>query len=777
MKFGNGCWLQKEGCECFAPQQVYFVKTEPKKVTLCAPTGRINHRGDTLGGIVLTIEITSPMPEVIRVKTSHHLGVQKKGPDFELNIEENVDLNVTEDEEKIRIESGSLALIITKEYWSMTYERNGEVITKSSGRDLAFMKTDWNGFAYDKGGADAYMRQELGLSVGELVYGMGERFTAFTKNGQSVDIWNEDGGTSTYQSYKNIPFYLTNRGYGVFVNHPEKVSFEVGTEQVSKVEFSVPGESMEYFLINGPTMKEVLERYTSLTGKPSLPPQWTFGLWLSTSFTTNYDEKTVMSFIDGMEERGIPLQVFHFDCFWMKDFHWSDFVWDSRVFPDPKGMLSRIREKGLKVCVWINSYIAQESCLFAEGMEKGYFVKRKNGDVWQWDMWQPGMALVDFTNPAACKWFQDKLEVLLDMGVDCFKTDFGERIPTENVVYYDGSDPVKMHNYYTYLYNKTVYELLQRKRGKDDAVLFARSATAGGQKFPVHWGGDCWSNYEAMAESMRGGLSLTMSGFGYWSHDIGGFEDTSTPDVYKRWAAFGLLSTHSRFHGSTSYRVPWAYDDEAVDVVRFFTKLKLSLTPYLYSSAVRTSRTGVPMMRSMVLEFENDPVCQYLDRQYMLGDSLLVAPIFNDRGEAYYYLPEGTWTNYLTGETVEGGVWRKEHHDYMSIPLWARENTILPVNYGLKHAADSYKEGLELKVIGLKDQAETTVYEDQKEILQVSVAKDGGKISVKAAGDQAFTLRFVNCTIKNVQGAEFTQSGTDSIVTVTDPSKEIICEL
>ena len=777
MKFGNGCWLQKEGCECFAPQQVYFVKTEPKKVTLCAPTARINHRGDTLGGIVLTIEITSPMPEVIRVKTSHHLGVQKKGPDFELNIEENVDLNVTEDEEKIRIESGSLALIITKEYWSMTYERNGEVITKSSGRDLAFMKTDWKGFAYDKGGADAYMRQELGLSVGELVYGMGERFTAFTKNGQSVDIWNEDGGTSTYQSYKNIPFYLTNRGYGVFVNHPEKVSFEVGTEQVSKVEFSVPGESMEYFLINGPTMKEVLERYTSLTGKPSLPPQWTFGLWLSTSFTTNYDEKTVMSFIDGMEERGIPLQVFHFDCFWMKDFHWSDFVWDSRVFPDPKGMLSRIREKGLKVCVWINSYIAQESCLFAEGMEKGYFVKRKNGDVWQWDMWQPGMALVDFTNPAACKWFQDKLEVLLDMGVDCFKTDFGERIPTEDVVYYDGSDPVKMHNYYTYLYNKTVYELLQRKRGKDDAVLFARSATAGGQKFPVHWGGDCWSNYEAMAESMRGGLSLTMSGFGYWSHDIGGFEDTSTPDVYKRWAAFGLLSTHSRFHGSTSYRVPWAYDDEAVDVVRFFTKLKLSLTPYLYSSAVRTSRTGVPMMRSMVLEFENDPVCQYLDRQYMLGDSLLVAPIFNDRGEAYYYLPEGAWTNYLTGETVEGGVWRKEHHDYMSIPLWARENTILPVNYGLKHAADSYKEGLELKVIGLKDQAETTVYEDQKEILQVSVAKDGGKISIKAAGDQAFTLRFVNCTIKNVQGAEFTQSGTDSIVTVTDPSKEIICEL
>ena len=194
-------------------------------------------------------------------------------------------------------------------------------------------------------------------------------------------------------------------------------------------------------------------------GKPALPAPWTFGLWLSTSFTTNYDEETVMSFIDGMLDRGIPMKVFHFDCFWMKDFHWSDFTWDSRVFPDPKGMLSRIKAKDLKICVW------------------------------QWDMWQPGMAIVDFTNPEACKWFQGKLEVLLDMGVDCFKMDFGERIPTD-CVYYNGMDPEKMHNYYTYLYNKTVFDLLERKKGKGQAVLFARSATVGGQKFPVHWGGD-----------------------------------------------------------------------------------------------------------------------------------------------------------------------------------------------------------------------------------------------------------------------------------------------
>ena len=512
MKFGNGCWLQKEGCECFAPAQAYFVKKEDTKVTICAPTGRINHRGDTLGGINLTLEITSPMPEVLRLKTSHFLGVQKKSPEFELNIHEDLPLDVTEDDETITVRSGSLSLAITKNNWSMTYTRGNEKLTKSAGQDLAFMKTDWKGFAYDKGSDDAYMRQQLGLGVGELVYGLGERFTPFVKNGQSVDIWNEDGGTSTEQSYKNIPFYLTNKGYGVFVNHPEKVSFEVAAEQVTKVEFSVPGESLDYFLINGPTMKEVLMRYTDLTGKPSLPAPWTFGLWLSTSFTTNYDEETVMSFIDGMLDRDIPLRVFHFDCFWMKEFHWSDFIWDARVFPDPEGMLKRIKDKGLNVCVWINPYIGQESALFEEGVRRGYFLKRPGGDVWQWDMWQPGMAIVDFTNPEACRWYQDKLEVLLDMGVDCFKTDFGERIPAD-AVYYDGADPVKMHNFYTYLYNKTVFELLQRKRGEKEAVLFARSATVGGQKFPVHWGGDCWSDYESMEESLSPFLEfLTVGG-------------------------------------------------------------------------------------------------------------------------------------------------------------------------------------------------------------------------------------------------------------------------
>ena len=768
MKFHNGCWLFKEGYGCFSPQHVYEIRKNEKEVVLCAPTSRINHKGDTLGGINLTVRITAPMPEVIRVQTYHHKGTLDRGPRFELNLQENRALDVEEDENFLTVRSGSLSLVIDKENWSMRYERDGKLLTKSGAKDLSYIKTDWKGFAYDRGEDDAYMCQQLGLSVGELIYGLGEKFTPFVKNGQSVEIWNEDGGTSTEQSYKSIPFYLSSKGYGVFVNHPDRVEFEIATEQVSKAAFSVKGEYLDYFLIDGPSMKEAIMRYTDITGKPALPAQWTFGLWLSTSFTTDYDEKTVMSFINGMEDRGIPLSVFHFDCCWMREFHWTDFVWDERVFPDPEGMLSRIKAKGIKICVWINPYIGQESVLFDEGAEKGYFLKRPNGDVWQWDMWQPGIAIVDFTNPDAVKWYQQKLEMLADMGVDCFKTDFGERIPT-NVVYFNGADPEKMHNYYTYLYNKAVYEVLEKKKGREEAVLFARSATAGGQKFPVHWGGDCWSDYVSMAESLRGGLSLTSSGFGFWSHDIGGFESQSTPDVYKRWAAFGLLSTHSRLHGSTSYRVPWAYDEEAVDVLRFFTKLKLSLMPYLYSSAVITSRTGVPMMRSMILEFEKDLNCRYLDRQYMLGDRLLVAPIFNEEGTAQYYLPEGTWTNYLTGEKTEGGCWREESHGYLSIPLWVRENSVIPAGIQAERADYEFEDNLELKVFELKDQAETRVYQKNEEVLSFKITREGAKIAGETKGRGGCRVRLVNCILENVQGAEIYIEGKDTVLTLTKP--------
>lgn len=668
VKFTDGNWLHLPGVRPHYAAEAHQASAADGVLRVLAPCSPIRHRGDTLGGPVLTVEVGAPMPDVIRVKVVHFAGGKPALPSFEVSSTPGYQPEV--DAEARSVRSGNLAARVAPgEGWRIEFQdAEGRRVTESPSRGTAWMEVDGKG---------AFTMAQIALGVGENVYGLGERFTAFVKNGQTVEIWNEDGGTSSDQAYKNVPFFLTNRGYGVFVNHPGRVSFEVGTERVSRVQFSVPGEELEYFVIHGPHPKDILRKYTELTGKPALPPKWSFGLWLTTSFTTSYDEETVTSFIEGMRERDIPLSVFHYDCFWMRGLHWCDFEWDPAVFPDPEGMLQRLHARGLKVCAWINPYIAQASPLFAEGRREGYLLKRPDGSVWQWDLWQPGMGIVDFTNPAATRWYQAHLERLIDLGVDALKTDFGERIPTD-VAWHDGSDPGRMHNYYPELYNRAVFEVLERKRGKGEAVLFARSATAGGQKYPVHWGGDCWSTFEAMAESLRGGLSLGLSGFGYWSHDIGGFEGLPPADLYKRWVAFGLLSSHSRLHGSTSYRVPWLYDEEAVDVLRFFTKLKHRLMPYLWEVAQEASREGIPMMRAMLLEFPDDPTCATLDRQYMLGPDLLVAPVFSPDGSVEFYVPEGTWTELISGKKRTGPGWFRDTFGYLDMPILVRPGARIP---------------------------------------------------------------------------------------------------
>ena len=671
MKFLNGGWLVKDGFSVKYAANIYTANIEPKKLTLFCPFGSpIYNAGMTLDGGILTIEVTSPREDVITTKLINFKKDRSNCPKFGLN-ETDPDVEIDETDDKWTFTSGRLTLEIAKgETIDFKYLYDGKVIAHSGWRAKGLV-TDPEG--------QLHVSEQLDLGVGEKIYGLGERFTNFIKNGQTVDIWNEDGGTGTEQAYKNIPFYLSNRKYGLFVDNPGKVSFEVGSEKVSRVQFSVPGEGMSYSVVGGENLKAILNTYTDLTGKAPLVPDWSYGLWLSTSFTTDYDEKTVLEFVDGMAERNIPLSVFHFDCRWMKELEWCNFDWDKSKFPDPEGLLKKLHDRGLKICVWINSYIGQKSPLFEEGAKNGYFIKNEDGSVWQWDRWQAGMAIVDFTNPEATKWYQGYLKKLVAMGVDCFKTDFGERIPTEGVKYYDGSDPELMHNYYTYLYNKAVYDVLVETKGADEAILFARSATVGGQQFPVHWGGDCSSNYPSMAESLRAGLSFGMSGFGYWSHDIAGFEDQASPDLYKRWTQFGLLSSHSRYHGSTAYKVPWLYGDEAVDVAREFTELKLQLKPYLLKMAQETHETGVPMMRAMVLEFPDDPTCEDIDTQYMLGDDLLVAPVFREDGVARFYVPDdGTgqaWTNIITDTAYEPGKWYTEQYDYHTLPVLARPGT------------------------------------------------------------------------------------------------------
>lgn len=598
MKFTNGYWMIRDGVDALYAREAYELAADATTESLngLAPTSVVRGRYDTLNLPTFNVDITTPAEGVIRVCAEHWQGATEY-PGFPLNADEpgnrdyvtvqangNGDGEVGVNGADVTLTTGGLTVKVVKGApWNLTFiGEDGKVLTESAGKSLGRFKlgaesnvtaqpvsefgVTMDGSARDE--SDVFIAIQLHLSVGEDVYGLGERFGAYVKNGQSVDIWNEDGGTASEQGYKDIPFYMTSNGYGVLVNNRGHVSFEIGSENT---------------------------------------------------------EATINSFIDGMAERDIPLAAFHYDCYWMREFHWCDFEWDKRFFGDIESTLKRLHE------------------------DKGYLVRKPNGEVWQTDFWQAGMGLVDFTNPAAREWFKDKVKALLNQGVDAIKTDFGERIPRD-VVWYDGSPKLSMHNWYTQLYNQAVFEAIEETYGKGNACLYARSATVGGQQQPVHWGGDCESTFNGMAQSLRAGLSLTSSGFGFWSHDIGGFEGAfPDPAVYKRWVAFGMLGSHSRLHGSTVYRVPWLFDEEdekngvalvpgqtAVDVVREFTKLKLELMPYVYQLGLQPHANGTPVMRSMFVEFPDDPACRTLDRQYMFGPSMLVAPVFTYSGEVSY---------------------------------------------------------------------------------------------------------------------------------------------
>lgn len=719
MKFTDGHWLLRPGVEAHYAEQAYAMERVPEspqtgeQLVVEAPARVVTHRGHTVNLPVFTVRLSSPADGVIRVQAHHHRDRSPGPHGFELVGAQPGHGTVEIAGDQATITSGPLtARVAGADRWQLSFEDERQTVTTAGPKSLGQVQVHPGAnvtaepagvtAVSDSGLADpgSYLLGRLDIGVGELVYGLGERFGPLTRNGQTVDIWNADGGTSSEQAYKNVPFYLTNAGYGVLINHVGHVSFEVGSESVSQVQFSVPGESLDYLIFAGPSPADVLRRYTGLLGRPALVPSWSYGTWLSTSFTTDYDEETVSSFIDEMAARDLPVSVFHFDCFWMREFHWTDFEWDRRVFPDPEGMLARLHDRGLRISVWINPYIADRSRLFDEAAAAGYLVRRQDGSIWQWDFWQSGMALVDFTNPAARSWFAEQIRNLLRQGVDAIKTDFGERIPTD-VCWHDGSDPAVMHNWYAQLYNQTVFAVLQEVRGTADAVLFARSATAGGQRMPVHWGGDNSSSFTSMAESLRGGLSLSLSGFGFWSHDIGGFEGSPDPAVFKRWLPFGLLSSHSRLHGSGSYRVPWAFDRDddapgqsATEVARRFIRLKLELMPYLWQAGRTAHEQGIPVLRPMLLAFPEDPTCAYLDQQYMLGANLLVAPVLSAPGDVHYYLPAGTWTHLLTGEQVHStGEWRREQYGFDSLPVWVRAGTVLVTTPGADRPDRDFRAG------------------------------------------------------------------------------------
>ncbi|CDO70687.1 Glycoside Hydrolase Family 31 protein [Trametes cinnabarina] len=744
MRFNDGFWLLKSGVKAYYGLQVVQGSEDGNGYNLQVSTKPIRHRGDTLAGPVLSVRVYSPTEGVIGVKIEHFKHVDPT-PNIALFPDDPPvpSVSLAKTETTWSVTTGGLKAEITQNPYAITFKSPTRTLTAAGYKHQAVFDVPYKWTLRSASSSSClttdvssnphpgvppetvrYVHSELNLSPGELIYGLGEQFGPFVKNGQSVSIWNQDGGTSSEQAYKCVPFYLTNRNYGVFVNHPGEVEFEVASEKVSRVGANVAGESIEYFVIYGPTPLEILERYTRLTGRPALLPAWTFGLWLSTSFLTSYDEKTVSGFLEGMQTRNCPVRVFHLDCFWMKQYEWyvprpdlacqwlgyitfvgggfrCSFTFDPENFPDPKAYLYEIKQKyGVQICVWINPYISQLSPIFQEAVREGYLIKRKDGTPWQerWDLWQPGLGVVDVTNPDARKWYEAKLDALIDLGVDTFKTDFGERTPHADVVFHDGSDPKRIHNTYSVIYNEMVFRLLERRFGKGEAVVFARSATTGGQRFPVHWGGDCESTFEAMAETLRGGLSLTSSGFAFASHDIGGFEAGLV-------AIFLLItSTHLALQGNTK---------------------------------------GHPIQRAMFIEFLEDRTTHHLDRQYMFGPSLLVAPVFVPEGEeSEYYLPEGRWTSFFhPSRTQAGPAWVKEVVAIDELPVWVRQGSVLCLGpSGIGRPDYDFASGLEVQVYELDEgqvvQAEVPMGKGITIAGTVEAALANGEVFVRVVSGQ-----------------------------------------
>ena len=438
-------------------------------------------------------------------------------------------------------------------------------------------------------------------------------------------------------------------------------------------------------MIVGDTPKDVVKRYVELTGPLEAPPEWAFGLWASGGFRQDRQED-VLARARNLHDHGIPCDVIHLDCYWQRFGFWSEMRWDRKAFPDPRAMIAKLHEMGLKLCLWTNPYLSERCDAFAEARDRGYLLKDENGDVLVLPLWgdfHPPVGIVDFTSGDATSWFKDLLRPLFRDGVDVIKTDFGEGIPVEARAA-SGLAGDRYHNLYPLLYNDAVAEVTREETGRQ-GLIWARCTGAGGQRHGAQWGGDPTCSFEALASTLRGGLNLAMCGHAFWSHDIGGFHGTPTPELYVRWAQFGLLSPMSRMHGRTS-RLPWAFGHEAERIVRNWVRFRYRLIPYLTMLAREAEETGVPMIRPLALEFPGDPSLWDEDLSYMLGDALLVAPVYNVEGERPVRIPEGRWIPLAVeedgveaaGNGIDGPatfVWRGGLSEF---PLYARAGRRIP---------------------------------------------------------------------------------------------------
>lgn len=613
--------------------------------------------------------------------------------------------------------------IINKPWHVNIYDENGKLLTSTlHNSDVQNTYTPVLPFSYVRRNED-YSRSYaavMSLQPDEKIFGCGESFTQFNKRGQKVVLYTDDAnGVQNETMYKPIPFYMSSRGYGVFMHTSTPITVDFGKYFSGANKMMIGDDVADLFFFLGEP-KDILDEYTDLTGKAAMPPLWSFGFWMSR--ITYFSEDEGRAIAKNLRKYKIPSDVIHFDTGWF-DVDWrNNYEFASERFNDPVDMLSDMKDDGFHVCLWQLPYFTPKNTLFNEIVENGYAVKDRKGNIPYED------AVLDFSNPETVAWYQGKLKHLLDQGVSVFKVDFGEAAPVSGI-YSSGRTGFYEHNLYPLRYNKAVADITKKEKGY--TLIWARSTWAGSQRYPLHWGGDAATTNTAMSATLRAGLSLGLSGFSFWSHDVGGFVTKSPEALYRRWTPFGMLTSHVRSHGEPPTE-PWEYSKDFLEDFRKADNMRYELMPYIYAQAKESSEKGLPMMRALFVEYPDDAGSWLVDNEYLFGSSMLVAPLFEEETERDVYLPEGTWIDYQTNKVYQAG-WHKIKAGDIPIIALVKSGTVLPHIKLAQTTKDMDWSKLTLKVYA--DDATTTasgiVYLPNGEALQtLTVSKKGNKFEL-----------------------------------------------
>lgn len=504
------------------------------------------------------------------------------------------------------------------------------------------------------------------LHPGEKIFGFGEQYTEFNKRGQKVILSVTDAhGSQNETSHKPIPFFMSNRGYGIFMHTSSPITCDIGKYFSGVNSLMIGDEELDLFVFMGEP-KDILDEYTDVTGKANMPPLWSFGFWMSR--ITYFSEEEGREVTRKLRENKIPADVINFDTGWFEVDWRCDYQFAESRFDDPEQMIADFKDDGFHVCLWQLPYFVPKNELFTEIVENELFVRNRKGNIPKED------AILDFTNPDAISWYQDKIGNLLEMGVGAIKVDFGEAAPHDGI-YYNGRTGFYEHNLYPLRYNAVIDEITQKIRG--ESIMWARSAWAGSQRYPVHWGGDAGNTNSAMAGTLRGGLSMGVSGFSFWSHDIGGFVAETPEDLYRRWTPFGALSSHTRSHGHPP-KEPWEYGEDFMNEFRLSMNMRYELMPYIYAQSKHSIENGLPMLRALFIEYPNDPGAWLVDDQYLFGSDILVAPFFENENARNVYIPGNKkWIDYQTGKVYNPG-WNHIKAEQIPVVMLVRDGSAIP---------------------------------------------------------------------------------------------------